>query len=628
VTRERRRRLVVLAALVAVAAAGSGYVYGFIAAHRLRQALAGRIELSGATVELGEVTTSIGYFSASARLRDSRILFDGGTIVVPAATLRPAVGALAGTADSARLTLDQLPRLEILFETVTYRLAGGEGAPDGGRAEARVTAATVRAENDAVRATARSFSLAGDRKDHERWDGLALSAEALQIAARGRPGAVLGAAKASWSERLSPRGQRRLGIAIETAADAVRLETADPRSGRGEIARLALKAAVEIDGDRRTTLWGALRELAASPDPLPVHAQRLNPVISTAAGAVGELAMTGADSTVKVGEGAFEYRERPVDQRVEKTGTLRVARVESSGGSARVSLAEVRATSESITSPAHERALLAQLPPRAVTTPGPELLAALIDYVSTSTGTTRVTFKDLVVREGAAGTPLTFPDGGLDIDAGFRDGVGAFAFAPRVTLTKLDGLEGRLPITLPVDRLDTRLKLFARNVRLEEVRRLVTGAPPPQGDWSRMANEVFRALAASKPGVGVECALDAEGGPGIALKASLDLDQPIPPGFRVDRHVAAGGGSLARALLDVGSLRLRLDVTRSRRLVDLLDAALGPGAGEAWLARGQGFLVRSGDDLAADLTVRGGRAELNGKPSPQLDALLARPPTR
>jgi hypothetical protein len=195
-------------------------------------------------------------------------------------------------------------------------------------------------------------------------------------------------------------------------------------------------------------------------------------------------------------------------------------------------------------------------------------------------------------------------------------------------VTKLKALEGRLPIALPVDRLDTRLTLFARNVGLAEVRRLVSAGPPPESDWSRLANQAFRALVTSRPGVGLEVAVDAEGGPGIAVKTSLDLDRPIPPGFRIERHAAAGGGRLAQALVGLGTLRVRVDVTRYPRLVDLLDAALGPGAGEAWLARSQGFLVRSGDDLTADLTVRGGRAELNGKPSPEIDALLGHPPAR
>lgn len=148
------------------------------------------------------------------------------------------------------------------------------------------------------------------------------------------------------------------------------------------------------------------------------------------------------------------------------------------------------------------------------------------------------------------------------------------------------------------------------------------------GTFRSPRDEPLRTLVASKPGVGAERVLDADGGLGLAVKTSLDLDRPLPPGFRVERYATAGGAGLSQALLGVGTFRLRVDVSRYRRLVDLLDAALGHGAGEAWLAQTEGLFTRAGEDLIADLTVRGGRAELNGKSSPLVESLLGRRPPR
>jgi len=394
------------------------------------------------------------------------------------------------------------------------------------------------------------------------------------------------------------------------------------------LGKLALKAELEIDGDRQTTLLATLREVAAAPDPVWAYARRFNLVVPASSGLVKEVTATWATATMKVAESAFEYAERPKGAVVEKSGTFRLAQLEVSGDGTLVTLAEAKAVSESTTSPTHERALLAQLEPGATMAPGPELLGALIDYVMTANGNSQLTFRDLLVREKPGGEPLTFPDGGMDVDLGFRDGVGSLTLNPRLTVTKLKALEGRVPVSLPLDRIGANLKLFVRNVNLGEVRRLVSGTPPSGGDWTRLANESLRTLVASRPGVGAECVLDADGGLGLAVKTSLDLDRPLPPGFRVERYAAAGGAALSQALLGVGTFRLRVDVSRYRRLVDLLDAALGRGTGEAWLTQTEGLFTRAGEDLVADLTVRGGRAELNGKPSPLAESLLGRRPPR
>ena len=624
----RKKRLVVLGLIAVVVVLASGYVYGYVVGQRLRKALAGRIELGGVVVEPGEVATSIGYFSAGARLKDGRITFDGGVVLVPVSTLVLEQGALVGTAETARLRLDGLPELDTRFERLSYRLTDPGATSGGGRVEARVTAGAARAENDTVRLAAKDLSLTADRKDPERWDSLAMTLADLGVVSKRTAGPSLGAAKLSWTERYAPRGDRRLGVSIETGADGLRLEAVDPGGGRVSLGKLALKADLEIDGDRRTTLLATLREVAGAPDPVRAYTRRFNPVVPASSGLVKEVTATWAASTVKVAETTFEYAERPKGAVVEKSGTFRLARLEASGDGTFVTLAEAKAVAESTTSPAHERALLAQLEPGATIAPGPELLGALIDYVMTANGKSQLTFRDLLVRETPGGEPLTFPDGGMDTDLGFRDGVGALTLNPRLTVTKLKALEGRVPFSLPLDRVGASLKLFVKNVNLGEARHLVSGTPAAGADWPRLANHALRTLVASKPGVGVECALDADGGLGIALKTSLDLDRPLPPGFRVERYAAAGGAGLTQALLGMGTFRLRVDVSRYRRLVDLLDAVLGRGAGETWLAQAQEFFTRSGEDLVADLTVRGGRAELNGKPSPLVESLLGRRPPR
>jgi hypothetical protein len=623
-----RKRLIVLALVAAAVVAGSGYVYGVITAQRLKRALAGRIELGGLAVEPGEVATSIGYFSAGARLKDGRITFDGGVVLVPASTLTLEKGALVGTAETARLRLDGLPELDTRFERISYRLTDPAATPGGGRVEARVTAGAARAESDTVRLAAKDLSLTADRKDHERWDSLAMTLADLGAVSKRTAGPSLGAAKVSWMERYVTRGDRRLGVGIETGADGLRLEAVDPRGGRVSLGKLALKADLEIDGDRRTTLLATLREVAGAPDPVRAYTRRFNPVVPVSSGLVNEVTAIWGAATMKVAETAFEYAERPKGAVVEKSGTFRLARLEASGDGTLVTLAEAKAVSESTTSPTHERALLAQFEPGATIAPGPELLGALIDYVMTANGKGQLTFRDLLVRETPGGEPLTFPDGGMDLELGFRDGVGSLTLNPRLTVTTLKALEGRVPVSLPLDRVGANLKLFVRNVNLGEVRRLVSGTPSSGGDWTRLANESLRTLVASKPGVGAECVLDADGGLGLAVKTSLDLDRPRPPGFRVERYAAAGGAGITQALLGVGTFRLRVDVSRYRRLVDLLEVALGRGAGEAWLAQTQEFFTRSGEDLVADLTVRGGRAELNGKPSPLAESLLGRRPSR
>jgi len=211
-----RKRLIVLALVAAAVVAGSGYVYGVIAAQRLKRALAGRIELGGLVVEPGEVATSIGYFSAGARLKDGRITFDGGVVLVPASTLTLEQDALVGTADTARLRLDGLPELDTRFERISYRLTDPGATPGGGRVEARVTAGAARAESDTVRLAAKDLSLTADRKDHERWDSLAMTLADLGAVSKRTAGPSLGAAKVSWMERYAPRGDRRLGVGIET----------------------------------------------------------------------------------------------------------------------------------------------------------------------------------------------------------------------------------------------------------------------------------------------------------------------------------------------------------------------------------------------------------------------------
>ena len=163
----RRKRLLVLGSLAVVVVVASGYVYGVIAAQRLKRALAGRIELGGLAVEPGEVATSIGYFSAGARLKDGRITFDGGVVLVPASTLTLEKGALVGTAETARLRLDGLPELDTRFERISYRLtdpgatrgaAGSRPASRPARRAPRATRCASRRRTSRSRRTGRTTS--------------------------------------------------------------------------------------------------------------------------------------------------------------------------------------------------------------------------------------------------------------------------------------------------------------------------------------------------------------------------------------------------------------------------------------------------------------------------------------
>jgi hypothetical protein len=419
---------------------------------------------------------------------------------------------------------------------------------------------------------------------------------------------------------------RRLGVAIETGADGLRLEAVAPTAGRVGLGQLVLTADLEIDGDRQTTLVATIREVAGAPNPVQAYTRQFNPVVTTSSGLAKELVATWGAGTAKIAESAFEYRERPQGALREKSGTFRLAQLDASGEGASVTLAEVKAVSQTTASPAHERALFERLGTGTAVAPSPEVLTALFDYVMTTSGRSQLTFRDLLVRDAPGGDPLTFPDGGLDADLGFRDGVGALTLAPRLSMTRLKALEGRVPLAVPLERVGASLELSVRNVNLGEVRRLVSAAPTGGGDWARLANDALRTVVAARPGVALECILDADGGLGLLIRTSLDLDRPLPPGFRIERHVAAGGGALGQAFLAAGTFRLRVDVKRYRQLVALLDAALGPGSGEAWLARTREFFTRAGEDLVADLMVRGGRAELNGKPSPLAESLLGRRP--
>ena len=158
-----KKRLVVLGLIAVVhVVVASGYVYGYVVAQRLRKALAGRIELGGVVIEPGEVATSIGYFSAGARLKDGRITFDGGVVLVPASTLTLEKGALVGTAETARLRLDGLPELDTSFERISYRLTdpgatpGADACPSGSSRSRPTSRLTVTGGRRSWRRSARS----------------------------------------------------------------------------------------------------------------------------------------------------------------------------------------------------------------------------------------------------------------------------------------------------------------------------------------------------------------------------------------------------------------------------------------------------------------------------------------